>query len=163
MNKLTIPALLLGVVMIAGAFAFMPVQEASTVHTTGITQGTTSTTTTVAFATAGNLVFNCGADSGCVIQEIYLTSDGTAVSVLSTVILTTATTGALTLAATVDNITADNTATVSIVGDAQGTGTPIIIPAGDSVAIAAADGVNGNVTVTTVSSGVVTVDATGVA
>jgi hypothetical protein len=33
MNKITIPALLLGVVMIAGAFAFMPVQEASTVHT----------------------------------------------------------------------------------------------------------------------------------
>jgi len=33
MNKLAIPALLLGVVMIAGAFAFMPVQEASTVHT----------------------------------------------------------------------------------------------------------------------------------
>ena len=37
MNKLTIPALLLGVVMVAGAFAFMPVQEASTVHTsTGV-------------------------------------------------------------------------------------------------------------------------------
>ena len=34
MNKLVIPSLLLGVVMIAGAFAFMPVQEASTVHTT---------------------------------------------------------------------------------------------------------------------------------
>jgi len=33
MNKLTLPALLLGVVMIAGAFAFMPVQEATTVHT----------------------------------------------------------------------------------------------------------------------------------
>ena len=37
MNKITIPALLLGVVMIAGAFAFMPVQEASTVHTTSAT------------------------------------------------------------------------------------------------------------------------------
>ena len=35
MNKLAIPALLLGVVMVAGAFAFMPVQEASTVHATG--------------------------------------------------------------------------------------------------------------------------------
>jgi len=37
MNKITIPALLLGVVMIAGAFAFMPVQEASTVHTSAAT------------------------------------------------------------------------------------------------------------------------------
>ena len=32
MNKLAIPSLLLGVVMIAGAFAFMPVQQASTTH-----------------------------------------------------------------------------------------------------------------------------------
>jgi len=37
MNKIAIPTLLLGVVMIAGAFAFMPVQEASTVHTGGLT------------------------------------------------------------------------------------------------------------------------------
>ena len=39
MNKITIPALLLGVVMIAGAFAFMPVQEASTVHTSATNLG----------------------------------------------------------------------------------------------------------------------------
>ena len=32
MNKLVIPALLLGVVMVAGAFAFVPVGEAATVH-----------------------------------------------------------------------------------------------------------------------------------
>jgi len=40
MNKLVIPSLLLGVVMIAGAFAFMPVQEASTVHLSGTTTTT---------------------------------------------------------------------------------------------------------------------------
>jgi len=34
MNKLTIPAILVATVMVAGIFAFMPVQEASTVHTT---------------------------------------------------------------------------------------------------------------------------------
>jgi hypothetical protein len=39
MNKIAIPTLLLGVVMIAGIFAFMPVQEASTVHTTAATAG----------------------------------------------------------------------------------------------------------------------------
>jgi len=34
MNKIVIPALLVITVMVAGAFAFMPVQQASTVHTT---------------------------------------------------------------------------------------------------------------------------------
>jgi len=34
MNKLTIPAILVATVMVAGMFAFMPVQQASTVHTT---------------------------------------------------------------------------------------------------------------------------------
>jgi len=32
MNKLTIPAILVATVMVAGAFAFMPVEQASTVH-----------------------------------------------------------------------------------------------------------------------------------
>jgi len=35
MNKLTIPAILVATVMVAGIFAFMPVQQASTVHTSG--------------------------------------------------------------------------------------------------------------------------------
>ena len=34
MNKIAIPSLLIVTIMIAGAFAFIPVQEASTVHTT---------------------------------------------------------------------------------------------------------------------------------
>jgi len=34
MNKLTIPAILVATVMVAGIFAFMPVQQASTVHDT---------------------------------------------------------------------------------------------------------------------------------
>ena len=34
MNKLTIPAILAATVLVAGIFAFMPVQQASTVHTT---------------------------------------------------------------------------------------------------------------------------------
>ena len=38
MNKFAIPAILVATVMVAGAFAFMPVEEASTVHTT--VQGT---------------------------------------------------------------------------------------------------------------------------
>jgi len=34
MNKLMIPAILVATVMVAGAFAFMPVEQAATVHTT---------------------------------------------------------------------------------------------------------------------------------
>jgi len=34
MNKLTIPTILVATVMVAGIFAFMPVEQASTVHTT---------------------------------------------------------------------------------------------------------------------------------
>jgi len=36
MNKLTIPAILAATVLVAGIFAFMPVEQASTVHTTGL-------------------------------------------------------------------------------------------------------------------------------
>jgi len=35
LNKLVIPAFLTATVMVAGMFAFMPVEQASTVHTTG--------------------------------------------------------------------------------------------------------------------------------
>ena len=77
MNKLVIPSLLLGVVMIAGAFAFMPVQEASMVHTTGTTQGASSVTTTVAAGgtDGGTIVFTCGSASACIVYDIYITSD----------------------------------------------------------------------------------------
>ena len=37
MNKLTIPTILVATVMVAGVFAFMPVEQASTVHTSGTT------------------------------------------------------------------------------------------------------------------------------
>jgi len=43
MNKLTIPAILVATVMVAGIFAFMPIEKASTVHTT--IQNTIGTTT----------------------------------------------------------------------------------------------------------------------
>ena len=35
MNKLTIPTILVATVMVAGMFAFIPVEQASTVHTSG--------------------------------------------------------------------------------------------------------------------------------
>ena len=61
MNKLTIPAILVATVMVAGAFAFMPVQQATTVHTTitnniaTLTIGTTAFNDVAANADFGNL------------------------------------------------------------------------------------------------------------
>jgi len=80
MNKLAIPALLLGVVMIAGAFAFMPVQEASTVHLSAATSTATSDqvlnpflvqTAAVVTAAGGQLTatFTCTAGESCVIYD----------------------------------------------------------------------------------------------
>ena len=47
MNKLTIPAILVATVMVAGIFAFIPVEQASTVHSTtlGTIQSVTVTDT----------------------------------------------------------------------------------------------------------------------
>ena len=44
MNKLAIPAILAATVMVAGMFAFMPVEQASTVHATGFTNISTAAT-----------------------------------------------------------------------------------------------------------------------
>ena len=55
MNKLTIPAILVATVMVAGIFAFMPVEQASTIHTSAVFLGNQNTfktaTDTVAAAT----------------------------------------------------------------------------------------------------------------
>ena len=46
MNKLTIPTILAATVMVAGIFAFMPVEQASTVHTTLATAADNTVLTT---------------------------------------------------------------------------------------------------------------------
>ena len=55
MNKLTIPAILVATVMVAGIFAFMPVEQASTVHTT-LGQLNVGSNTDVATNVAAGLV-----------------------------------------------------------------------------------------------------------
>ena len=64
MNKLTIPTILVATVMVAGIFAFAPVQNASTVHTT-ILDGTQALTVTVTAQpiVSDNLDATAGADS----------------------------------------------------------------------------------------------------
>jgi len=60
MNKLTIPAILVATVMVAGIFAFMPVEQASTVHTSATFLGNQNVfktaTDTQASVTAGQIV-----------------------------------------------------------------------------------------------------------
>ena len=52
MNKLTIPVILVATIMVAGVFVIMPVEQASTVHTT-IATGTTTTLVAGPFLTVG--------------------------------------------------------------------------------------------------------------
>ncbi len=82
MNKFTIPAILVVTVLVAGVFAFMPVEKASTVHTTlgtttqsttlianqfsefasAYTNSTAGPTATAGTSLAGNLTATCGED-----------------------------------------------------------------------------------------------------
>jgi len=59
MNKLTIPAILAATVMVAGIFAFMPVEQASTVHTT--VQGTQTVIAEITAAQVDGTVLDGGA------------------------------------------------------------------------------------------------------
>ena len=67
MNKIAIPALLLGVVMIAGAFAFMPVQEASTVHLSGAGSGSANEFLNVTLVLAGDK--DAGSNNAIVLDD----------------------------------------------------------------------------------------------
>jgi len=69
MNKLAIPALLVATVMVAGAFAFMPVEQASTVHTSAELAGANVLRT----ETVLDLTLSTKTGSGAV---TFSTSDG---------------------------------------------------------------------------------------
>jgi len=77
MNKLTIPAILVATVMVAGIFAFMPVQQASTVHTTitadiGTSFRVSSGSTALGDVDAGNEVFSIACASACIVESIEI-------------------------------------------------------------------------------------------
>jgi len=87
MNKLTIPAILVATVMVAGIFAFMPVEQASTVHTTlasgdntavagEVTDG--STTITSNDAGTSTRVYTYTTDEIAEVLAIEITADITA-------------------------------------------------------------------------------------
>ena len=65
MNKLVIPTILVSITLVAGIFAFIPVEKASTVHTT--IQGTQLTSFDVAFVDdtkTANATATCGITNG---------------------------------------------------------------------------------------------------
>ena len=75
MNKLTIPAILVATVMVAGIFAFMPVEQASTVHKSAAGQGLQSVTVATAADVDGEsdiAVLTCDAP----FQVLSITVDG---------------------------------------------------------------------------------------
>jgi len=79
MNKITIPALLLGVVMIAGAFAFMPVQEASTVHTSAanlVNQSVIKTVTETELTVTAAQVITIDLDAPFTLLSFSISCDG---------------------------------------------------------------------------------------
>jgi len=83
MNKLTIPTILVATVMVAGMFAFMPVQQASTVHTTSAGSSTdllTLTTTPLNAAATDTNTWTIGSPF-CVVSISFITTTGSAAGV----------------------------------------------------------------------------------
>lgn len=74
MIKYTIPSVLIAITLVAGIFAFMPIEQATTVHTT-IQQSTTHIVDSIQGATATDDEFRvtCPVTSdGCIINEAYI-------------------------------------------------------------------------------------------
>lgn len=67
MNKLTIPAILVATVMVAGAFAFMPVEQATTVHTT-----ITAATAKVVLVTSGDCIPTDATGTNCDLLDVTI-------------------------------------------------------------------------------------------
>ena len=79
MMKYTIPTILTSIVLVAGIFAFMPIDEAITVHTT-IQSSTTKIVSSTSASTAADdrdITITCPAGSdGCQILEVFITTTG---------------------------------------------------------------------------------------
>jgi len=129
MNKLTIPVILVATVMVAGAFAFMPVEQASTVHTTIIDSvanvvAVSPTDCTMIAAPDGGTSTDCdelkvtipvGTD-GILLSVLVDFTDSASASASTDFGLLTVN-GAVT---TVDPATTGSTATVSVSGENWG-------------------------------------------
>ena len=159
MNKLTIPALLLGVVMVAGAFAFMPVQEASTVHTTGTAQGSSSVARTMTITAGDDITLTCGSLSACVIEEIYVTDNNSGTVVLTDATLVINSDSLIIRTSTIASISQDDSGAFIAGSLTDDDHNSLVIPAG-LVLTVANSGTSTDITVTVISSGAITIDQT---
>ena len=76
MNKLAIPAILTATIMVAGMFAFMPVEQASTVHTTSSGRLVEVTDTDAAWNADENLGVTCTGPFEVIQMELEITTGG---------------------------------------------------------------------------------------
>jgi len=121
MNSITIPSLLAATILVAGIFAFMPIEEASTVHTTiqaNTSQISVVTDQSVVANTASDFRVTCGAGSaGCRILDIYLDNDDSTAEPVDAGIITLVLNGeSIQLAADAGNLTQDSQSTVALNG-----------------------------------------------
>jgi len=116
MNKIVFPALLVATIMVAGAFAFMPIEQASTVHTTatgGVVIETLTFTDTDLTEATDVYTLTCTGDA--LVNAAYglqlVAADGTTTDL--TVAIGTTDTGAAGLLAAADADAAISLATIT--------------------------------------------------
>ena len=142
MNKLTIPAILVATVMVAGIFAFIPVEQASTVHTTiqantmKLVTVSTTCTATDATATACDIGVNIPTGESFVLVGYVSTNgiggDGTADDFDMGALVINGATSTIDPAAHATTATTATTATANFGGTGAGAGTITADPSGTS-------------------------------
>ena len=136
MNKLMIPAILAATVMVAGIFAFMPVEQASTVHTTSGLSAIVESVTTATTAADQDILITCPTTStGCHILEVYINeSTGTGVGVRIDTI--DATINGVAIAALIDNADLVVDGTTALLPELGG----LSLGPGDTIELITSDG-----------------------
>jgi hypothetical protein len=147
MNKTLMPALLVATIMVAGAFAFAPVEQASTVHLTGTTvaSGITPTTTNpVNIATAAGSANVITVGNVAQVDTFVVAADTTLTGILTVTPTTTDAINIATAAGAANVVTVGNVAqadTFVVNADTTLTGIANIVPTTtDAVNIAAVAG-----------------------
>ncbi len=150
MNRVTIPTLLAATILVAGIFAFMPIEEVATVHDTlqsNTLQFSVVSTQSTAVDAAEDFRITCGAGSaGCRILDVYLDDDDTTAETLDAGVITLVMNGeSIQLAADGANITITSQATFALNGVAG-----VSMIAGDTILVTTA-GTSDDFTLTVIS------------
>jgi len=144
MNKLTIPTILVATVMVAGIFAFMPVQQASTVHDTiqaNTAQFSVQTANGNAAGAGETITITCPAASdGCTILDVIIFNDDNADPlVLDTLVVTF---NALTGTPSTADLLAGTTNIATNTVEYEVTSSGLILAGGDVIVITPTAGSN---------------------